>query len=751
MIRPLDAAVLTSDEWKHFQAIASRFEAACRQGPTDFSSFLPAPGDRLRLPVLVELVKIDFEARWARGDGLYLEDYLSRFPELGAADSVSAELIYEEYRARHRYGDRPSADGYARRFPGRMAAFRQKLIEAPIGQKDPTVGGSVARTHLPGKGLSDEVPAAVTPGPLEGKTVGSGYKLLRLIGTGQFGEVFYAEAPGGHAVAVKRSFRQLDDESSQRDLKALEVLRQLHHIFLLQMHASWIQDGRLHIAMELADDTLTDRFNQCRAAGLPGIPRPELLKFFAEAADALDYLHAQNVVHRDIKPANLLRLNGHAKVADFGLVRLLDADQEQGTLCGTPRYIAPEVWAGRVSLHGDQYSLACTYAEMLLGRPVFKAAEMFVLALHHKEGAPDLDGLPDAEQDVLNRALAKQPEYRYPNCSAFVEALKTANAPPPAPVPVTRLFELEKQPPRPSPFPMVILTVVALAFLITVGWAIFGSTPSPPPPSSGPGPGPVMATLPDFLATIDGSSDELTDLENKRFYRKVKHKFLLPPAEFVVVPSTNADDPRTFYVLATKVSRAQFRAAMKDPKMQEILQRYRAIDKELIPARWEKAWADDGWADDLPATHVSVTEAHCFAEWLAGKYGHLPSARQWDKAGGRAEGAAGPFDPNSPGVIAIGVAKPLPVDRTGAERSLLDCRDMAGNVREFTQSLEVQRDLLVPLKLVPDDERVVLRGHAYTNDAPFDFQKAHSILLYKKTLSDVGFRVAIELPQGKPF
>src|SRR5262249_27188312 len=150
----------------------------------------------------------------------------------------------------------------------------------------------------------------------------------------------------------------MDDEASQRELKGLQLLRELNHPYLLQMHQFLVIDGRLHIVMELADGSLQEWFQQSRAAGQPGIPAEALLNFFREAAEALDYLHGQNVLHRDIKPQNLLMLKGHAKVADFGLAREQEASIIAGTICGTPLFMAPEVWEGKVSERSDQYSLA---------------------------------------------------------------------------------------------------------------------------------------------------------------------------------------------------------------------------------------------------------------------------------------------------------------------------------------------------------------------------------------------------------
>jgi serine/threonine protein kinase len=260
------------------------------------------------------------------------------------------------------------------------------------------------------------------------------YQLLKRIGRGAYGDVYRALAPGGIEVALKRIFRAMDDESSRRELKALEKIRELRHPFLLQTHRFQAFEDRLQIVMELADGSLEDRLKQCLAEGLSGIPVEELLRYFSEAAEALDYLHQQKMTHRDIKPQNLLHVKGHAKVADFGIARA-QQDTLDHTLnaAGTPAYMAPEMWRGNISVHSDQYSFALTWYEMRTGRRALSATSQIALLQQHLTGMPDVSGVPPAEQRVLLRALAKEPNKRFPTCVALVQALGEATAPRAAP------------------------------------------------------------------------------------------------------------------------------------------------------------------------------------------------------------------------------------------------------------------------------------------------------------------------------
>src|SRR3970040_449499 len=111
-----------------------------------------------------------------------------------------------------------------------------------------------------------------------------GYTLADRIGAGGLPEVWRAEAPGGIQKAVKIVYGYCDDEFASQELKSLERIKGVRHPFLLSLERFDVINGRLAILTELPDMSLEQRLRQCRAEGLTGIPRDELLQYMADAA-----------------------------------------------------------------------------------------------------------------------------------------------------------------------------------------------------------------------------------------------------------------------------------------------------------------------------------------------------------------------------------------------------------------------------------------------------------------------------------
>src|SRR5262249_38919520 len=242
-------------------------------------------------------------------------------------------------------------------------------------------------------------------------------------------------APGGLHKAIKFVFGSLDlagdaGQRAEQELKALKRVMTVRHPYVLSLERFDIIDGQLLIVMELADRNLWDRYKECRAQGLGGIPRDELLNYMEETAEALDLMNIQyQLQHLDIKPQNIFLVHNHVKVADFGLVKDLEGSQASVTGGVTPVYAAPETFDGKVSRFSDQYSLAIVYQELLTGQRPFVGANVRQLIMQHLSAAPNVLPLPATDQPIIGRALGKVPAERFPCCRDLVNALRNVANP----------------------------------------------------------------------------------------------------------------------------------------------------------------------------------------------------------------------------------------------------------------------------------------------------------------------------------
>lgn len=254
-----------------------------------------------------------------------------------------------------------------------------------------------------------------------------GYRLIRKIGSGGYGEVWLCDAPGGLRKAVKIVYGTLDEERAASEMRSLQRIREVKHPFILSLERIEIVDGHLMIVTELAESSLYDQFQAYCLQGLNGIPPDRLLGYLRDCAEALDFLSLKHdLQHLDVKPGNILLVADRVKLADFGVVKSL-LEGQQSCIGGlTPSYAAPEVFDGRAGRHSDQYSLAIMYYELLTGRLPFDGTTMAQLAAQHLQRPPNLELVSDAEQVVLNRALAKDPSQRYPTCVEFLDELAHA-------------------------------------------------------------------------------------------------------------------------------------------------------------------------------------------------------------------------------------------------------------------------------------------------------------------------------------
>jgi serine/threonine-protein kinase len=262
--------------------------------------------------------------------------------------------------------------------------------------------------------------------------LGDRYHIERELGQGGMAIVLLAlDRKHQRHVAIKVLRPELSAAvGPERFLREIEIAATLQHPHILPLFDSGQVDSLLYYVMPFVEgESLRDRLRREQQ-----LPMETALQITREVGSALQYAHDHGVIHRDIKPENIMLSGGHAVVADFGIARALDAAgagqiTQSGMVVGTPQYMSPEQ-AGGALVEGrcDQYSLACTLYEMLIGQPPFTGpSSQAVMARHSLDPVPSLRVVrqtvsPSVEAAIV-RAMAKLPVDRFPSVDGFIQAL----------------------------------------------------------------------------------------------------------------------------------------------------------------------------------------------------------------------------------------------------------------------------------------------------------------------------------------
>jgi formylglycine-generating enzyme required for sulfatase activity/serine/threonine protein kinase len=274
-----------------------------------------------------------------------------------------------------------------------------------------------------------------------GQVIEHRYNIIEKIGEGGMGAVYLAQDMRlrRRMVAIKRmelTGKKADiDLFQQRFEREAEEMAAFQHPHIVTVHDFGHDDEGVYLVMEyMPGGTLSDRM------GRGALPVAEAAKIILPLAEALYVIHQAGLVHRDVKPANILfDAYGHPKLADFGVVKLLEGEDGQnltsiGAAVGTPAYMAPELARGEVSPATDQYALGVVLYEMVTGRRPFQAGRtpFETMENHKKKPLPDPrnfnPGLPEWFCEILKKALSKEPQDRYADMLAFAQALRVGDA-----------------------------------------------------------------------------------------------------------------------------------------------------------------------------------------------------------------------------------------------------------------------------------------------------------------------------------
>jgi serine/threonine protein kinase len=290
-----------------------------------------------------------------------------------------------------------------------------------------------------------------------GKQVGS-YRIVSCLGRGGFADVYLGE----HIYlktqsAIKMLHVQLSKRAIQNFLKEATIIAQLEHPNIIRVFDYGVQDGSPFLVMNYAPNgTLRQRYPRSTSLSLE-----KIIPYIQQAASALDYAHRLQLIHRDVKPANMLiGQQQQLLLSDFGLALAvsnsdsqqeinttapsLDADaqlvsmisagsfssgsQLEVSTAGTIRYMAPEQIQGKACYASDQYALGIIAYEWLCGECPFAGSFMKIASQHVLMPPPSLcakvPNLPLEAEQVIFKALAKEPTQRFASVSDFAQALQ---------------------------------------------------------------------------------------------------------------------------------------------------------------------------------------------------------------------------------------------------------------------------------------------------------------------------------------
>jgi eukaryotic-like serine/threonine-protein kinase len=259
-----------------------------------------------------------------------------------------------------------------------------------------------------------------------------GYEIYNKIGEGGLGVVFKAKQISmNRLVALKILHKRWlnDEEFKQRFLVEARLVGKLSHQNLIKVYDVGREDWKLYFSMEFVEgETLEDLIE--RDGPLETLHATNIT---LQILRGVNYISRYEIVHCDIKPSNiLLSMDGAAKLGDFGFVKSnIEIEvTEEGSVLGTPDYIAPEQAMGKdIDFRADMYSLGITLYHMVARKPPFDGTASMIMRSHIRDKLPSPKiHNPNVSEDmikIINRMTEKNPDDRYKSIEELFEAFET--------------------------------------------------------------------------------------------------------------------------------------------------------------------------------------------------------------------------------------------------------------------------------------------------------------------------------------
>lgn len=273
---------------------------------------------------------------------------------------------------------------------------------------------------------------------LAGKTLGR-YQIVARIGRGGMAEVYkaYHQAMNRYVgIKVLHAHLVEDDSFIGRFEREARSIGQLRHPNIVQAIDFDSQHSMYYMVMEFIDGPTLKAEMSARQKENKPFTMEEVARIYLALGNALDYAHRRDMIHRDIKPANvMINQEGNIILTDFGIARIIGATTQftqTGTMTGTPAYMSPEQGRGaKVDGRSDVYSLGVMLYEIVTGSVPFEAeTPIGVVMKHVTEPLPPPRqvnaAIPTAVEEVIFKALQKNPDDRYQTPGALAQGIRQA-------------------------------------------------------------------------------------------------------------------------------------------------------------------------------------------------------------------------------------------------------------------------------------------------------------------------------------